>query len=131
MMDRAGKWGAMARATPETKYVAVGDADVAYQVVGDGPLDLLCVMGSWSNIAVIWEYPPMAELLTKLGSFCRLILLDRRGKGASDRLASNALPTWENWTEDIRAVLDAVGSTSAAILAEGEAGTIAILFAAM
>lgn len=116
---------------PEIRYVAVGDADVAYSVIGDGPFDLVCAMGSWSNIALIWEYPQLTDFLTRLAAFSRLILVDHRGKGAAGPLARSALPTWESWTEDLRAVLDAVASTSAAILAEGEAGTLALLFAAM
>jgi class 3 adenylate cyclase len=115
----------------ETRYVAVGDADVAYQVVGDGPIDLLYCSGLGSHIELSWDIPVTAEFLTRLAAFSRLIFMDRRGTGASDALASNAMPTWEEWTEDIVAVLDAVGSKRTAILASLDAGPIAILFTAM
>ena len=115
---------------PETRYVAVGEADVAYQVVGDGPLDLLYCYGLGSHIENTWEVPGNAEYLNGLAAFSRLIFFDRRGTGASDGVSLNAMPTWEEWTEDIEAVLKAVGSKRTAILATLEAGPIAILFAA-
>ena len=115
---------------PETRYVAVGEADVAYQVVGDGPLDLLYCYGLGSHIENTWEVPGNAEYLNGLAAFSRLIFFDRRGTGASDAVALNAMPTWEEWTEDIEAVLKAAGSKRTAILATLEAGPIAILFAA-
>jgi class 3 adenylate cyclase len=116
---------------PETRYVAVGDTDVAYQVVGDGPLDLLYCYGLGSHIELSWDIPATAEFLTRLAAFSRLIFFDRRGTGASDALSRNAMPTWEEWTEDIVAVLDAVGSKRTAILASLDAGPIAILFTAL
>jgi class 3 adenylate cyclase/pimeloyl-ACP methyl ester carboxylesterase len=116
---------------PETRYVAVGDADVAYQVVGDGPLDLLYCYGLGSNVDILWEIPAVAEFLTNLAAFSRLILFDRRGSGASDGVSRNAMPTWEEWTEDILAVVDGAGSKRIAILAAGDAGPTAILFSAM
>jgi class 3 adenylate cyclase len=112
-------------------YVAVGEADVAYQVVGDGPVDLLYFYGLGSNIEVFWGVPEFAEFLKRLASFSRLIFFDRRGTGASDGVPRNAIPTWEEWTEDVIAVLDAAGSERAAILAATDAGPIAVLFAAM
>lgn len=121
----------MAIPRPTTRYVAVGETEVAYQVIGEGPFDLVCAMGSWSNIALIWEYPRLTDFLVRLASFSRLVLIDHRGKGASGALPRDALPTWESWSEDLRAVLDAEQIPSAAILAEGEAGTLGILFAAL
>lgn len=115
---------------PETRYVAVGDADVAYQVVGDGPLDLLYCYGLGSHIEHCWEIPGQSEYLNDLATFSRLIFFDRRGTGASDGVPLNAMPTWEEWTEDIEAVLGAAGSKRTAILATLDAGPIAILFAA-
>jgi class 3 adenylate cyclase len=115
---------------PETHYVAVGDADVAYQIVGDGPIDLLYFAGLGTHIDLLWDYPPSATFFTSLASFCRLILFDRRGTGASDAVPHSAIPTWEAWTEDVRAVLNAADSDRAAIFAELDAGPIAILFAA-
>jgi class 3 adenylate cyclase/pimeloyl-ACP methyl ester carboxylesterase len=117
--------------SPKTRYVAVGDADVAYQVLGDGPVDLLYFYGLGSHIEVFWGVPEFAEFLQRLASFSRLIFFDRRGTGASDGVARNAIPTWEEWTEDVAAVLDAAGSERAAILAAADAGPIAVLFAAM
>jgi len=116
---------------PETRYVPVGDADVAYQVVGDKPIDLLYCFGLGSHIEVAWEVPRNVEFLTSLAAFSRLIFFDRRGTGASDGVSFKAMPTWEEWTEDIVAVLDAAGSKRSAILATLEAGPIAILYAAM
>ena len=121
----------LAMEAPETRYVAVGDADVAYQVVGEGPIDLLYCSGLGGHIELSWDIPVTAEFLTRLAAFSRLILIDRRGTGASDALSRNAMPTWEEWTEDIVAVLDAVGSKRTAILASLDAGPIAILFTAM
>ena len=103
---------------PETRYVAVGDSDVAYQVVGEGPLDLLYCYGLGSHIELMWEVPVIAEFLTRLASFSRLIFFDRRGTGASDGVSLNAIPTWEEWTEDIEAVLDCRW-----IEADGDTGT--------
>ena len=119
------------RGQPETRYVTVGDADVAFQVVGDGPIDLLYCYGLGSHLELMWEIPAAAEVLTGLASFSRLIFFDRRGTGASDGVASAEFSTWERMAEDIAAVLDAAGSKRAAILASLDAGAIAILFAAM
>jgi class 3 adenylate cyclase len=117
--------------TPETQYVTVGDADVAYQVLGDGGVDLLYCYGLGSHIEMFWEVPESTEYLRRLASFSRLVFFDRRGTGASDGIDRNAVPTWEEWTEDMMAVLEAVGSNRAAILASLDAGPIAIMFAAM
>ncbi|MGH9097524.1 MAG: alpha/beta fold hydrolase [Acidimicrobiales bacterium] len=116
---------------PETRYVTVGDADVAYQVLGDGDVDLLYFYGLGSHIEMFWEVPESVEYLRRLVSFSRLIFFDRRGTGASDGIDRNAIPTWEEWTEDVMAVIDAVGSKRAAILASLDTGPIAIMFAAM
>jgi len=119
----------MASRTPS--YVRVSDADVAYQVVGDGPIDLLYFHGLGSHFEHFWDMPVYAEFLSLLASFSRLILFDRRGTGGSDRLPNELFPTWEEWTDDVGAVLDAVGSSRTAVFAAGDAGPIAILFAAM
>ncbi len=116
--------------TPDTRYVAVGDADVAYQVVGGGTFDVLNFSGLGSHLDMLWDSPSGTGMLARLASLGRLILFDRRGTGASDGVARNAIPTWEEWTEDVGAVLDAAGSDRAAIFAEQDAGPIAILFAA-
>jgi pimeloyl-ACP methyl ester carboxylesterase len=78
---------------PETQYVVVGDSDVAYQVVGDGPIDLLYCYGMGSHVELSWDVPVSAELLTRLAAFSRLIFFDCRGTGASDPVALNAMPT--------------------------------------
>jgi class 3 adenylate cyclase len=115
--------------TPETRYVAVGDAEVAYQVIGEGSLDLVYHHGL-CQIDLQWDVAPEAAFNTRLAAFSRLILFDRRGSGASERTARRNFPTWEVWTEDLLAVLDAVGSQRTAIFAEAEAGATAVLFAA-
>ena len=115
---------------PDTKYVAVGDADVAYQVLGEGPSDLLFFIGLGSHVEMAWENPDIADFLNQLASLRRLIFLDRRGTGASDGVPRNAIPTWEEWTEDIESVLNAVGSERSSILATVDSGPIAVLYAA-
>jgi class 3 adenylate cyclase len=115
---------------PQTRYVAVGDADVAYQVVGEGPVDLLYCFGLGSHIELFWDIPHISDFLEKLASFSRLVIFDRRGVGASDGIPSGAIPTWEEWAEDIGAVLDAVGSKRAALFARSDAGPMAMLYSA-
>lgn len=118
---------------PQTQYVSVGEADVAYQVVGDGPFDLLYCIGLGSHVELLWDLPHAADFFKRLASFSRLILFDRRGTGASDPLptgAGKSLPPWEEWAEDMRAVLDSAGSNEAALVGEQEAGAMAVLFAA-
>ena len=102
---------------------------MAYQIVGEGPLDLVYHHGL-CHLDLQWDVAPEAAFNERLASFSRLILFDRRGTGASERGPRDFVPTWEEWSEDLRAVLDAAGSESAAIFAEGEAGPTAILFAA-
>jgi class 3 adenylate cyclase len=114
---------------PDTKYVNVGESQVAYQVVGDGPIDLVFNHGH-CHVDVHWELEPEADFFMQLASFSRLILFDRRGSGASDRIEGGRFPTWEEWSQDLLAVLDAVGSKRPAIFAEYEAGPLAIFFAA-
>jgi class 3 adenylate cyclase/alpha-beta hydrolase superfamily lysophospholipase len=116
---------------PETHYVDVGGAQVAYQVVGEGAFDLVATLGLGSNIELVWEVGPAAALNRSLASISRFILFDRRGMGVSDPIGRDAPPTWEDWAEDVRAVLDAVGSKRAAVLAGQDAGPMGILFAAM
>ncbi len=116
---------------PETHYVAVGDADVAYQTVGEGPVDLLFCYGLGSHVDFMWQIPSVAAFLNRLASGFRLIVFDRRGTGASDGVPRNAVPTLEDWTEDIAAVLDATGSRRAAIFATLDTGPIALLYSAM
>ncbi len=114
---------------PETRYTRIEGADIAYQVVGDGPIDLLYCRGT-QHLELLWEHPASADFLRGLASFSRLILFDRRGWGASDPFPNGAMPTWEGWAEDIVAVLDAVASERAALFGEMDAGPICALFAA-
>ena len=116
---------------PRTQYVEVDDGEVAYQVLGDGPADLLYFYGFGNHLELVWEEEFATRVHRTLSSSCRLILFDRRGMGASSGLVSVPLPTWEECATDITAVLDAVGSDRAALYAALDAGPVAMLFAAM
>ena len=115
---------------PETRYARSGEISVAYQVVGGKPFDLIWVPGWISNVEESWEVPEYAHFLHRLASFSRLILFDKRGTGLSDRVSNDRLPTLEQRMDDVRAVLDAVGSERAAIVGASEGGNLSILFAA-
>jgi pimeloyl-ACP methyl ester carboxylesterase len=115
--------------TPATKYASSGGGvSIAYQVLGDGPLDLVLVPGWASNLDVFWEEPAVEQFLRRLASFSRLILFDKRGTGLSDRVVD--LPSLEVRMDDVRAVLDAVGSEHAALFGYSEGGSMCALFAA-
>jgi pimeloyl-ACP methyl ester carboxylesterase len=113
---------------PETKYAKSGEVHIAYQVFGDGPLDLVYVPGSVTHLDLMWEDPGFARYYRRLGDFSRVILFDKRGTGLSDRAAGIA--TLEERMDDVRAVMDAVGSQQAAIMGVSEGGPMSILFAA-
>ncbi|HVF52415.1 MAG TPA: adenylate/guanylate cyclase domain-containing protein, partial [Actinomycetota bacterium] len=115
---------------PETRYARSGDAHIAYQVVGDGSIDLIQISGWVSHIELLWDNPLVERFWRRLSSFSRLILMDRRGTGASDRVALADLPSLEARMEDLKAVLDAAGSRRAVLFAVSEGGPMAILFAA-
>jgi class 3 adenylate cyclase len=102
---------------------------IAYQVVGEGPLDLVYLSGSTSHVDVRWESPHFARFYEGLASFSRLIVFDRRGNGASDR-PSGAMPSWEEWADDLLVVMDASESDRAAVFGHLDAGPMAMLFAA-
>ena len=110
---------------PETQYVKSGDVNIAYQVVGDGPFDLIHVPPFVSNLELQWEYPAERRYYERLASFCRLIMFDKRGTGLSDRVA---VATLEERMDDLRAVMDAVGSQRAAVFGGSEGGALSILF---
>jgi pimeloyl-ACP methyl ester carboxylesterase len=116
--------------TPTTRYARSGDAYIAYQVVGDGPFDLIWVPGWISNVEVSWEVPEYAHFLSRLAAFSRLILFDKRGTGLSDGVSIDHLPGLDQRMDDVRAVLQAAGSTSAAVFGASEGGNLSILFAA-
>jgi class 3 adenylate cyclase len=113
---------------PRTHYAKSGDLDIAYQVVGDGPLDLLVVPPGFSVMEPSWEWPALGDFWRRLARFSRLILLDKRGTGLSDRVTD--VPTLEERMDDLRAVMDAAESERAALLGGSEAGPISVLFAA-
>ena len=115
---------------PETRYAKSGDVNIAYQVVGEGPSDLVYVPGWISNVELMWEEPAHARLLQRLASFSRLILFDKRGTGLSDAVPLDRLPTLEQRMDDVRAVMDAAGSERAAIFGSSEGGLMSVLFAA-
>jgi pimeloyl-ACP methyl ester carboxylesterase len=116
------------RSIPPVHYARSGDVNIAYQVLGDGPIDLVFVMGWVSHIEYFWREPAFARFLHRLASFSRLIVFDKRGTGLSDRVTE--LPTLEQRMDDVRAILDAVGSTKAALLGVSEGGPMCGLFAA-
>ena len=115
---------------PETKYAWLGPDRIAYQVLGDGPPDLVVSFGFFGQVDIAWEDPGLALFFRTLASFSRLILFDRRGSGASDPVVLDSLPPWEAYVEDLEAVLDQVGSERAAIMAHVDGGAMALLFAA-
>lgn len=116
---------------PETRYAKTADGvHIAYQVIGDGPVDIVYVMGWITNIDAMWEEPNLRQCLTRLSSFCRLILFDKRGVGLSDRVSEDRLPSLETRMDDVRAVMDAAGSERAVIFGVSEGGPMSLLFAA-
>jgi class 3 adenylate cyclase len=115
---------------PETRFTKLGDDRIAYQVVGEGPPDLLWLAGLGEPIDARWDYPPCASFIRRLASFSRLMMFDRRGVGASDPVSLESMPSWEGWADDAMAVLDEVGSTRAMILGAVQGGPAAIMLAA-
>lgn len=115
---------------PATNYARSGDVHIAYQVVGSGPTDLVYVPGWVSNIEVMWDDPGLARFLDRLASFARLIIFDKRGTGLSDPVDLDSLPTLEERMDDVRAVMDAVGSERATLFGHSEGGNMCMLFAA-
>jgi pimeloyl-ACP methyl ester carboxylesterase len=111
-------------------YARSGDVNIAYQVIGEAPIDLVFVMGWVSHLEYFWREPSFARFLLRLASFARLILFDKRGTGLSDRVPLNELPTLEQRMDDVRAVMDAVGSDRAALCGVSEGGPMCSLFAA-
>jgi len=115
---------------PATKYARSGDYHIAYQTLGEGPPDLVYVPGWISHLDLYWEEPSIARFLRSLASFARLIIFDKRGIGLSDPVPADAMPNLEERTDDVRAVLDAVGSDRGALLGQGYGCPIALFFAA-
>ncbi len=114
----------------ESRYARSGDVHIAYQVVGEGELDLVLVAEFWHSIEAQWEEPALAAFLRHLSSFGRLISFDQRGTGISDPVPPNELPSIEHWLDDIGTVMDEVASKRAVLLGMGGGGTLSMLFAA-
>lgn len=114
----------------ETRYARSGDTHIAYQVVGQGPIDIVYVPGWVSHVELCWEEPTYARFLNQLSSFSRLIMFDKRGTGLSDRVRDDQLPTLEERMDDLNVVMDAAESESAAIFGFSEGGSLSALFAA-
>jgi class 3 adenylate cyclase/pimeloyl-ACP methyl ester carboxylesterase len=115
--------------SPETRYAKTADGvHIAYQVLGDGPFDLVLVTGYVSHLELAWDDPEIADFLRALSSFSRLILFDRRGLGLSDPV--RGAPTIEDRMQDVRAVMDAAGSERSALLGISEGGPMSMVFAA-
>jgi pimeloyl-ACP methyl ester carboxylesterase len=115
---------------PQTRYARSGKVNIAYQVTGDGPLDLVYVPGWVSHLELRWEEPDHARFLHRLASFSRLITFDKRGTGLADRVPDDELPSLEVRMDDLRAVMDAVGSQRAALFGYSEGGNMCMLFTA-
>jgi class 3 adenylate cyclase len=116
--------------TPDVHYARGPEGHVAYQVTGGGPVDIVFVPDWVTNVEVMWEEPAIARFFTRLGSIGRLISFDKRGSGISDPVPLGALPTLEQWMDDIRTVLDAAGAGRAVVFAHGDGAPMAMLFAA-
>jgi class 3 adenylate cyclase len=113
--------------TPAVRYAKSDDVHVAYQVLGEGPPDIVYVQGAFSHLGVMWELPAFRRFCEQLSSFARLIWFDKRGMGLSDRVQAGTL---DERMDDVRAVMDAADSSRAVILGESEGGPLAMLFAA-
>jgi len=113
---------------PQTQYTQSGRINIAYQVIGSGPIDIVYIPGWVSNIDLMWDCPPLVKFFHGLSSIARVILFDKRGTGLSDRVSD--LSPLEDRMDDIRAVMDAVGSKRAALFGHSEGGSVSALFAA-
>jgi pimeloyl-ACP methyl ester carboxylesterase len=115
---------------PKTRYAKSGDVHIAYQIVGNGALDLVVVPPAVSHLELGWEEPSFARFLGRLASFARVIVFDKRGTGLSDRVSERDMPTLEQRMDDVRAVMDSAGSERAAVLGVCDGGSMSALFAA-
>lgn len=120
----------MSEATPEIRYTTARGATLAYQLVGDGPMDLIVMPGLMNHLDANWDEPGLARFNRRLASFSRLILFDKRGTGMSDRLQPGGAPSPEERADEIEAVLDAAGSARAVVVGIADGSTGAIAFAA-
>jgi pimeloyl-ACP methyl ester carboxylesterase len=115
---------------PETRFASADDLHIAYQVVGGGPIDVVFVPDWFNHVEAQWDEPASALFLRRLASFSRLVLFDKRGTGLSDPVPLSDLPTVEAWMDDLRIVLDAVGSESAALVCASAGAFLGLPFAA-
>jgi pimeloyl-ACP methyl ester carboxylesterase/class 3 adenylate cyclase len=115
---------------PETRYAKTGDIHIAYQVFGDGPVDMVLAAEFWHSIEVQWDQPDLAAFLERMGSFARLISFDQRGSGVSDPVSLRELTSLDLWMDDINVVMDEVQAESAVLYGIGGGGTMSMLFAA-
>jgi class 3 adenylate cyclase len=113
---------------PKTQYAKSGDVNIAYQVFGDGPIDIVFIAGFVSHVDLVWEDPLLRRFFERLSSFARVINFDKRGQGASDPVAG--APILEERMDDVRAVMDAAGSDRAALFTVSEGGPLGMLFSA-
>ncbi len=116
---------------PETRYAKSGDVSIAYQVFGEGPVDLVYVPGWVSHLELIWDNPHLSRFFRRLSSFARVITFDKRGTGLSDPVSVDNLPNLETRMDDLRAVMDEVGSRSATLFGHSEGGAMCMFFAAV
>lgn len=116
--------------SPDTCYAKSGNLHIAYQVVGDGPIDVILIDQWFSHMDGLWEVPPLAQLVQRLASFGRVITFDERGIGLSDPVPIASLPSIEEWMDDLRAVMDAVEVQNGALVVGLAAGFMATVFAA-
>ncbi len=126
--DLAPSWDS--EEIPAVRYALSGDVNIAYQVLGKGTIDLVFVMGWVSHLEMFWKEPLFARFLRRLAKFSRLILFDKRGTGLSDKVPLEQLPTLEQRMDDVRAVMDSVGSQKAVLCGISEGGPMCTLFAA-
>ncbi|MDH3639229.1 MAG: adenylate/guanylate cyclase domain-containing protein [Gammaproteobacteria bacterium] len=115
---------------PHTEYAKSPEGYVAYQIFGDGPLNIVVVTNWMTNLDVMWEEPSLARYLDRLASFARVVCFDKRGTGVSDPVPLAKLPTIDQWMDDARVVMDAAGVEQAAMLGDTEGGLMALMFAA-
>ena len=111
---------------PDIRYAWNGDDSLAYQVVGDGPVDLVYIQGELSNVILNWEHPAFTRFARALARFSRVIITDPRGLGCSERFTPRDIPPIETLVNDLQAVLDEAGSERPAIFATGDCGFIAM-----
>jgi class 3 adenylate cyclase len=115
---------------PDVRYARNGRVAIAYEVIGDGPVDLIYLPGFINNLEVMWSNPLLGRFLERLSSFCRLIVIDRRGAGLSDRLSPQDLPPLEDLVDDVAAVMDTLSIDRAVLMGSSDCGSLCAMFAA-